>query len=159
MEYTSKIQSTDEYLNSLIIALKKIKDCNMMEKSTYNNTEMRVIAEIVSANVQGKRIISTELAKTLGVTRSAVSQMVNRMEEKGNIVRVPAANDRKKVYIELTEKTKELYGKEKSRLCERLDKVLALMGREDMEKLLSLTAKFIDCQERLLKENGEKTEC
>ena len=27
MEYTSKIQSTDEYLNSLIIALKKIKDC------------------------------------------------------------------------------------------------------------------------------------
>ena len=159
MEYTSKMQSTDEYLNSLIIALKKIKDCNMMEKSTYNNTEMRVIAEIVSANVQGKRIISTELAKTLGVTRSAVSQMVNRMEEKGIIVRVPAANDRKKVYIELTEKTKELYGKEKNRLCERLDKVLALMGREDMEKLLSLTAKFIDCQERLLKENGEKTEC
>ena len=42
----------------------------------FNNTELRLIAEVLAAKYVGKRLISTQLAQLLGVTRSVPAQPV-----------------------------------------------------------------------------------
>lgn len=141
---------TDEYINKLIFYLKRIKDCNKINKKhPFNNTEMQLIGEIATANMEGKSVISTELSASLGVTRSAISQMINRLEAKNVVKRVSAKNDRKKIYIELTDRTKEQYAEEKKAVCNRFDKIIELMGEDEMNKLMELIEKFIECQESI----------
>ncbi|MFQ7077253.1 MAG: MarR family transcriptional regulator [Christensenellaceae bacterium] len=48
-----------------------------------------LLGEVILAGYDGKRIISTQLVARLGVTRSAVSQMVNKLEARGIVRRVP----------------------------------------------------------------------
>lgn len=147
--------TADEYLNKIVVSLKKIKDCSKVkEKHFFNSTEMRLIGEIIANNVEGKQVISTELAKSLGVTRSAISQMVNRMEEKGVVKRVACKYDRKKFYIELSESTRERYEKERTNLCGNLDKVVEIMGREDMDQLIRLIDRFIECQRQVIEQRS-----
>ena len=65
----------------------------------FNNTEMQLIKEILRAKETGGRMISSRLAKVLGITRSAVSQMVSKLEAKNVVQRVPDDKDRKIAYI------------------------------------------------------------
>ena len=75
----------------------------------FNNTEMQMMKEIVRVKEEGKRIISSDLAKELGVTRSAVSQIVNKLEKQDIVRRVPDDRDRKIAYIELSESARGVY--------------------------------------------------
>ena len=72
------------------------RDCMMAaEKGAhFNNTELRLIGEVVAAKYEGKRLISAQLAKLLGITRSAISQIVNRLEEEKVLIRVPDEKDK-----------------------------------------------------------------
>ena len=54
--------------------------CVFEQTHSLNNTEMQMMREVVAAEETGGRIISSQLAKKLGVTRSAVSQMVHKLE-------------------------------------------------------------------------------
>ena len=51
----------------------------------FNNTEMQLIKEILRAKETGGRMISSRLAKVLGITRSAVSQMVSKLARQCDI--------------------------------------------------------------------------
>ena len=80
--------------------LKKREEIIISDKKTrFSNTELRLLFEILTAKYEGKRLISTQLAKRLGVTRSAISQIVNRLEEEGVVRRVADDVDRKIAYI------------------------------------------------------------
>lgn len=71
----------EEYLGKIFTMLKKKEGVALTKvKSHFNNSEMRLLGEVILAGYDGKRIISTQLAARLGVTRSAVSQMVNKLE-------------------------------------------------------------------------------
>ena len=65
----------------------------------FNNTEMLMMCEIVVAKQEGRRLISSRLAEMLNITRSAVSQIVNKLESRNVVRRVPDAKDRKIAYI------------------------------------------------------------
>lgn len=71
----------EEYLGKIFTMLKKMEGVVLTKaRSYFNNSEMRLLGEVILAGYKGKRIISTQLASRLGVTRSAVSQMVNKLE-------------------------------------------------------------------------------
>ena len=85
-----------DYLGRLLTLLKMQDRIIFREgKTRFNNTEFRLIGEIVSAKYEGKRLISTQIAKRLGITRSAVSQIVNRLEKQCVVQRVPDDVDKK----------------------------------------------------------------
>jgi DNA-binding MarR family transcriptional regulator len=108
----------------------------------FNDTEIRLIGEVLSASYEGKRLISTQLATRLGVTRSAISQIVNNLERRGVIQRVPAEDDKKIAYVELTENAIDVYQKARQSGVEFVDKLLKEFGQENMDRLLSLTDDF-----------------
>lgn len=113
-------------------------------KFPFNNTEMQMMREIVEAKEEGRRVISSRLAKILGVTRSAVSQMVNKLESRGVVCRVPDEKDRKIAYIELSECALEMYGKLKMRVGRIMDAVVAKLGGKKVEKFIKDANEFVD---------------
>ena len=103
-----------------------------------------MLEEIVAADKKGERLISTQLADKVGVTRSAISQMVNRLSEKGLVQRVPDDVDRKIAYIELTGNAKELYNAQRKRMGDVVAKVVADFGADKANQMLKLVDEFCD---------------
>ncbi|MBQ8884963.1 MAG: MarR family transcriptional regulator [Clostridia bacterium] len=133
----------EEYLGKVFSIFKKTEGMAFTKiRSQFNNSEMRLLGEVIMANYEGKRIISTQLAKRLGITRSAVSQMVNKLEARGVVRRVADEIDRKIAYIELSEKAEEAYRKEKEHYCEFIGEVVERFGEEKLDELFRLYNEF-----------------
>lgn len=107
-------------------------------KSQFNNSEMRLLGEIIKEEKEGRKIISTELADRLGVTRSAISQIVKKLEKNGVLVRTPSLTDKKSSYVQLSDNAKEIYRKEFEESCEAMGELVERFGKEKFEKLIAL---------------------
>ena len=144
---TPKMVTTKEenmkYLRKIFTMLREIEvSINAQSHEKYNNTEIRLMNEIVYATGTGERLISTQLASRLGITRSAVSQIVAKMEKDGALRRVPDAVDRKIAYIELTDEIAAIYKVIVSEYADFVGKVVAYMGVSKMERLFTLADEF-----------------
>ena len=138
------------YLGKIFAMLKKMEKIAIANKSaTLGDTELRLISEIVFSNYKGERLISTQLAKKLDVTRSAVSQIVKKLEKDGIIKRVPDETDKKIAYIELTENSLEGYEKAKEEGEVFVGKLIENFGKNKLDTLLALSEEFWGIIEKL----------
>ena len=108
----------------------------------FKSTEMRLLSEVLLAKYENKRLISAQLARLLGVTRSAVSQIVNNLEERGVIVRVPDAIDRKIAYVELADGVLESYKEDLETAREFANDLVKEFGEEKFETMCELYMSF-----------------
>lgn len=123
------------------------------KKARFNQTELRLLGEIVSAKNKGKRYISTQLASLLGVTRSAISQIVNNLEERGVVKRVPDEVDKKIAYVEITDNVLDVYGEELHKISSRVAKVISTFGEERFDMLCDTLDDFFKIAEQVIKED------
>ena len=147
-------EKNERYLKMIYSILKK-RDTLVVadEIGRFNDTEVRLLVEILAAKYDGKRLISTQLAKALGVTRSAVSQIVNRLEEEGVVKRVADDVDRKIAYIEIAEEIMALYEEDLKGYLEHVGVIIKKFGEEKFETLYSLVDEFLN----LIEEEKWKT--
>ena len=124
---------------------KRLEELKIFHRAMpFNNTEMQMMREIIAAKERGSRVISSGLAKLLGITRSAVSQMVNKLESKGVVRRVPDSRDKKIAYIELSENARSIYEESRARVNGLLERIVAKLGAEKVEHFITGTNEFID---------------
>lgn len=143
-------KTKEEYLSKIFSMCKKIESVTMLkDKTELNTTELRLVGEIIYANSEGKRLISTQLAKRLNITRSAVSQIVNNLEKRGIVKRVADSIDRKIAYIELTESALEVYRVAKEKAENLVGEIVKVFGEENLDKLLSLSDDFFEVVENI----------
>ena len=136
-------EQNEEYLLRIFSILKYMENISLVNKKTcLNDSELRLLGEIFTAKREGKRLISTQLADRLNITRSAISQMVNKLEKGGIVKRVPDAVDRKIAYIELSECAQEKYIEAKDIACSELGEVISSFGVAKFEKLCELSESF-----------------
>lgn len=136
-------QANKEYLSRIFTMLKKLDNLVIMERDRrFNRTELRLITEVILAKCENRRIISTQLAKRLNVTRSAVSQIVNRLEEQGIVRRIADDVDKKIAYVEFTGAAEEIYEKELDDAAKFIGKLIEKFGREKLDTLLALAEEF-----------------
>ena len=153
---TKNLTKNEKYLYEAFNLLKKREGLALSAQDThFSETEFRLLAEISSAKLNGKRLISTQLAKLLGITRSAVSQIVNRLEAQGVVKRVPDAVDRKIAYVEVTEETFEKYAEDFATCESFIGKVVDKFGEKKFYEMCALFQEFVDTIE-LEKKNGKK---
>ena len=117
-----------------------IADKNM----NFKGTELRMLSEIMAAQYNGKRLISTKIADKLGITRSAVSQIVGKLEKEGVVKRVPDAVDRKIAYIEITEDTLKQYETEIKACADYAGKVVEAFGVDKFGTLCAMVDEFCE---------------
>ena len=154
---TKKISANEKHLQMLYALSKRRESLAIANKNThFKDTELRLLAEIVQAKNEGVRLISTQLADKLCITRSAISQIVNRLESEGIVKRVPDAVDRKIAYIELTDETLALYKKDWAYCQQFFGKIVKNFGEERFVEMCNLVNAFIDMVEAEKKGIGEK---
>ncbi len=141
----TKKEKQKRYLSAVFTLLKKRDGLALTDgRYHFNDTELRLLGEVLSAQIKGERLFSTQLAVRLGVTRSAISQIVNRLEGEGVVKRVAAEKDRKIAYIEGTEETMNKY-EEDVRICgEFVYAVVERFGEERFDRMCALLQEFID---------------
>lgn len=131
------------YLFEFFGMLKEVQIVASAQKNErFNNTEVRLMSEIIYAKSKGERLISTQLADRLALTRSAISQIVAKLEVDGVVRRVPDEIDRKIAYVELTEATEEKFGKVVDEYATFIGQVVARFGVKKMDKMFSLVKEF-----------------
>ena len=124
---------------------KRLEELKIFHRAMpFNNTEMQMMREIIAAKERGSRVISSGLAKLLGITRSAFSQMVKKLEAKGVVRRVPDSRDKKIAYIELSDKARSIYEESRARVNGLLERIVAKLGAEKVEHFITGTNEFID---------------
>ena len=140
----------NEYLLKLFHLVKDLGDIDFFwGKAKLSRTEFRILWEVANEQCEGRDIISSELARRIGITRSAVSQIVAKLEKNGIVKRVGSEYDRKIAYIRLTDEAKETFMQQARQANEFAERVLAEFGRERLDKLLDESREFTELCYRL----------
>ena len=143
-------EENKEYLRQIFSALKGMEGLmDLGGNHDLNTTELRLISEVIFAGVENRRLISTQLATRLGVTRSAVSQMVNTLEGRGIVCRVADDVDKKIAYIELTQWAQEHFREDIQKYSDFIAQLVARFGEARLKKMLSLMQDFVKTVEIL----------
>ena len=142
-----------EYLHKIFGMIREIQVAAAVKQSDkFNATEIRLMNEVVYAQAKGERLISTRLADRLGITRSAISQIVGNLEKLGAVRRVPDEVDKKIAYVEVTEEVMEQYKDVVGEYTDFVGMVVARMGVNKMDKFLSLADDFYGAVEEAMKD-------
>ena len=145
-----------KYLNKLILTVKFMEGLDIMPASVnLSQTEFRLIREIVMEREAGKKIISSELARRLNVTRSAVSQIVSKLEKRGVVERQPSPTDRKIFYVVLSESSLNVFKKQCDEANKLIDRVVEVFGKEKADRLIELYEEFARTFDRV-RDGNEK---
>ena len=148
-----KREKRREYLSKLFTMLRKRDDMIVIpNKTCLNKTEFRLISEIASAKALGERYISTQLAKRLGITRSAISQIVNNLAEKNIVKRVPDEVDQKIAYIELTDGILEEYKPDIDECLDFVESLVEEFGEDRFNNMYNELNALIELAERKLEQ-------
>jgi len=106
------------------------------------HSEIMMLKKIKLNCYETEGVTISTLSKLLEVSKSAVSQMVNNLEDKGYIERINTKNDRRLVYVRLTVSGEQCLAKELQSLLQKMDEMFDGMGEEETEDLLRLLEKL-----------------
>ena len=139
-----------EKLKKIFFIYKELNAVSQTSKNShFNSTELQLLKELLLAQIENERLISTQLAKRLGVTRSSVSQMVAKLEKDGVVYREADDVDRKIAYIRMTEAAEQLCEAELKKWTNAICKVLDDFGEEKLDQMLGLIEEFIKVSKRI----------
>ncbi len=159
-EQNKSKEKQNEHLSQIFQMLRKRDEIFVVEeKGRFNKTELRLLSEVATAQKAGVPVISTQLASRLGITRSAVSQIVNRLEEQGVLRRVAAQYDKKIAYVEIDEKVTETYKGEIEKCHEIIETVVKAYGEKKFEQLSALYSEFMDLLSKYVEKMKKGNKC
>jgi DNA-binding MarR family transcriptional regulator len=85
---------------------------------------------------------STELASMFGVNKSAITAMTNRLVEKGLIQRTRDQNDRRVVYLTLTERGDEWITETEEKIHKLVESFITKFSEEEIEAFIQTYEKL-----------------
>lgn len=98
--------------------------------------------QTIRHNDKGDGVTMSELSEFSQITKPAVSQIINVLEDKGYVERVTTKKDRRIVRVSLTEEGERAVKASCEIASRKLNKVLDRMGQEDADAFLELLDKF-----------------
>lgn len=85
---------------------------------------------------------STYLAEAVAVGKSSITAIINRLDEAGLIMRTRDENDRRQVYLTLTELGEEVYKLAEKQVQEVISPYLFHFEEKDIEKFITMFEKL-----------------
>lgn len=103
--------------------------------------DLMMLDSILGLNKDGNLVKMSEISTYFQITPAAISQIVRSYEEKGWIERVVLKNDRRSVYIEVSDKAKRLLQEHEELMTARLLDFITYLGEEDAKALVRIIEK------------------
>ena len=135
----------EEVMNFFESAYRLINKYNQKTKTAkmYGTEDLLYSAEVHMIEIIGsyETITTTKLAKTLGITKGAVSQITHKLLEKNLIVKIPSTEKSNEVLISLTEKGIIVYSYHQNmhkNMMERIDSIVCDLSEEGKKALVQI---------------------
>jgi DNA-binding MarR family transcriptional regulator len=145
-----KIGEAVDNTDILIKIRKIVRSINLESKKIlkdYGVSIPQVLCLNFLRNSHGFRATQKDLSSFMNLNPSTVTGIINRLETKGYIARLPKSDDRRKTYITLTSKASSLLDKIPPLLHERLSENLKTLSPGDAERIgsaLDLLINYLD---------------
>ena len=97
---------------------------------------------LIHALGEGGRLNMTELANRMSVALSTVTGIVDRLIAKGCVIRERTEEDRRLVFVELTEKGQTMFQQDREAQRRIGMEVLSRLSETEQEKLINLIGKL-----------------
>lgn len=152
----------DELMKNLFVAMhrrkKVIPKIQGLDQLSFGDMAVfGVMTKHLSENHDNEAVPMTGLLRELCTSPPALSQSINRLEDKGLVQRIFSKENRRVTYVAFTEKGKEIYQRQKKQRDDIAQKIIQRMGVENVRELVRLTNRFYDVAEELMEESkGEK---
>lgn len=118
---------------------RKLKYNEFMEKSMHQGEYRMLFAidEYLTSNENNNTGLKvSDLAEHMCATRPAVSKMLNVLEQKGLIERISDKEDRRSVYVRLTESGEVCVSKGKQTMDQFMVRIIEQLGEKDIKALV-----------------------
>ena len=126
------------------IRMKKLKSDNPVGFDLRMN-ELWALSKVGHADdCYGAGICNTDIQEELQVTKSAVSQMLDSLVEKGYVERNLDSNDRRRMCVTITPSGKEILKRFDVRANRVAEDVSTRMGEKKVQQMFDLLNEFID---------------
>lgn len=132
-------QMTKDLLVSL--ALVRKLDVNQRYLSNLNFNEMQVLL-FLKKKQDKDDIIMSDISDELKITRSAITQIVNKLEEKQFVERFTNKEERKNVFIRITKLGNDIFEVELERVAKMISKAVEKFGPAKTRQLIELLNDF-----------------
>ena len=124
--------------------------------SNLSRTEFHLLREVILEAEKWKNIISSELARRLGITRSAVPQIVTKMEQRGIVNRVSSPTDRKIAYICLSESSMAVFEEQCKHANETMKRIVELYGEDKIRTFFNEYVELRKVVDHVMKEREKE---
>lgn len=126
------------------VRLRKLKNVFSVG-SDMHMSEIWVLGKIDHAfRSSGRGVGNTQIQKDLQFTKSAVSQIIDSLVEKGYVDRTPDTQDRRRMCVTITPSGQQALKQLSQAADDLADKVAANMGEEKIQLMFDLLNEFID---------------
>lgn len=126
------------------VRLRKLKNIFSLGSDLRMN-EIWALGKIEHAvRSSGSGIGNTQIQNELQITKSAVSQIIDSLVEKGYVNRTPDVHDRRRMCVTITPGGQRILKQISQNANDLADKVAANMGAEKIQLMFDLLNEFID---------------
>ncbi len=116
-------------------------------------SEIAILTVLLNHKSQGGMMI-TEISKRLSLPPSAITPVINNLEEKGFIVRKNSPSDRRIVLAELTDQGLAFFEKMQEKFYRKAQELCEHLGEEDSRAFIRIYAKASAFMNSLKEETG-----
>ena len=149
-------QEIAQKLMRLIYDMRQRSESRGRKKKTMNSRDMMILHGILHLNPEGM-IKMSQIKDYFHVSPAAVAQGIRSFEQQGWGERVLLDNDRRSVYIRVTEKGRELMQKREQEFCDQLTAYFRYLGESDSLALIRTLERTIEyCQSLASRDSQEK---
>ncbi|WP_416327497.1 MarR family winged helix-turn-helix transcriptional regulator [[Eubacterium] hominis] len=144
-------------LTHLFYAFRKENATGLNNHPRIRHKDIMMLDAILSIN-DGDLVKMSDISTYLQVTPAAVSQFIKGYEKKGWVERIVLENDRRSVYIKVSDQAKEVMQTCEKHMTKSLYEFIEALGEEDAENFLRIMEKAVEFSKRK-RENREKGAC
>ncbi|MGM0928405.1 MAG: MarR family winged helix-turn-helix transcriptional regulator [Actinomycetota bacterium] len=113
------------------------------ERNALHRTDLNALAAMVRAAAAGRTVTPGVLRTELHLSSPATTALVDRLDRSGHVNRTRSDTDRRKVYLELTDKARATGGAMFAPLARNIGQVLDGYPAEDRQRLAGFLADII----------------
>lgn len=124
-----------------------IRGNRVLKEMSFN--EMIVCHILLYYQQRNKLITATDLCEQMHLLKSQMNTMITSLENRGYVERLRSKNDRRKVYVKMTETGAAEYTREHEKIIEIMQAILNEIGEENADFL----AKMLDAATRIYQQN------
>lgn len=110
-------------------------------KACFSSMSYKEVSYLSEIHIH-KGISLVELSRKMGVSKSAVSQIVSKLCRKGYVDKLPSEEDKRGAKLFLTDKIEKVYGENDKALNKIFDESLSSISEQEKETFCSLLIKI-----------------